>query len=204
MTDLPTSIEPLIHRAFSMPSPWTFQIPPIRKLTDKYVGDGKGWADPFAARNLIAEWSNDLNPGGPAKYHLEASKFVTEVLPDGLNGALFDPPYSKRQISEVYAGVGMRATQEDTNGTFYSRVRRPLARKVRVGGVVISFGWNSTGFGKVNGFRAVEILLVNHGGSGHNDTIVVVERKVQSTLDRTDALLIAETRRALSESKEEP
>jgi len=40
---------------------------------------------------------------------------------------------------------------------------------------VISFGWNSGGIGKTNGFEILEILLVAHGA--HNDTICTVERK---------------------------
>lgn len=164
-----------------MPSPWTFGLAPVKELLDRLVGDGKGWADPFAGNNLRAEYSNDLNPTGAASSHLEASEFVS-LLPDGLEGALWDPPYSKRQISEVYGNIGKHATQEDTNGTFYSRVRRPLAMKVRPGGLAICFGWNSSGFGRVNGFELVEVLLLNHGGSGHNDTIITVERKSQASL----------------------
>lgn len=34
-----------------MPSRWTFTIPPIADLLAKYVGDGKGWIDPFAGEN---------------------------------------------------------------------------------------------------------------------------------------------------------
>lgn len=185
--------EVLFRRVCSMPSAWTFEIAPIRELLDRWVlNGGRGWADPFAGRNIRAEWSNDMNPAGPAPYHMEAERFVREVVPNGLNGALFDPPYSKRQISEHYKGMGQHATMEDTNGSFYSRVRKPLAKKVAIGGVAISFGWNSTGFGKVNGYQIVEGLMVCHGGSGHNDTIITVERRVQATLDEGEAGRVSE------------
>lgn len=42
---------------------------------------------------------------------------------------------------------------------------------------VISCGWNSAGMGIGRGFEIVEILLVCHGAA-HNDTIVVVERRI--------------------------
>jgi len=42
-------------------------------------------------------------------------------------------------------------------------------------------GWDSNGFGKNRGFELIELLLVCHGGR-HNDTIVTVERKVNTTL----------------------
>lgn len=52
-----------------------------------------------------------------------------------------------------------------------------MERIVKKDGVVISCGWNSGGIGKKYGFDIVEILLVPHGGA-HNDTIVVVEKKI--------------------------
>ena len=44
-------------------------------------------------------------------------------------------------------------------------------------GIVMCFGWNSAGIGKVRNFEMIEILMVAHGGS-HNDTLVTVERKI--------------------------
>ena len=56
-----------------------------------------------------------------------------------------------------------------------------ICENIRTGGHAISFGWNSNGFGKRRGFEIVEIMLVAHG-THHNDTIVTVEKKVQSSL----------------------
>ena len=53
-----------------------------------------------------------------------------------------------------------------------------IAREIKVGGKVISFGWNSGGLGKNRRFKIHKILLVAHGGL-HNDTICVVERKTK-------------------------
>jgi hypothetical protein len=50
----------------------------------------------------------------------------------------------------------------------------------KIGGYVITCGWNSGGIGKTNGFEIIEILLVAHGG-WYNDTIVTVERKIKLT-----------------------
>ena len=47
-----------------------------------------------------------------------------------------------------------------------------------VGGVVLSFGWNSNGMGAPAGFKVVEVLLCRHGG-GHNDTICLAEVRRQ-------------------------
>jgi hypothetical protein len=43
-----------------MPDKWTFRIKPIKELLAKYVGDGKGWIDPFSGQNSLAEFTNDL------------------------------------------------------------------------------------------------------------------------------------------------
>lgn len=44
---------------------------------------------------------------------------------------------------------------------------------------MLSFGWDSNGFGVTRGFELTEMLIVCHG-AGHNDTICTVERKTES------------------------
>ena len=51
-----------------------------------------------------------------------------------------------------------------------------ISRIVKIGGKVITFGWNSGGIGYKYGFEIERILLVPHGG-WHNDTICTVEVK---------------------------
>jgi hypothetical protein len=163
-----------------MPNKWTFRIPPIRDLVTRYVGDGKGWLDPFAGMSSPAEFTNDLNPEMPAKYHLEAIDFIKQ-LQGQFKGILFDPPYSYRQVTECYQSLGLKASAMDTSSNFTSRVKDVGSGKIMAGGLSISFGWNSEGFGKERRFEIIEILLVAHGSS-HNDTIVTVERKLMSSL----------------------
>lgn len=167
------------NRKWAMPNKWTFKIDPIKRLVNKYVGDGLGWIDPFAGENSLAEITNDLNPERPTKFHLKAEDFLNQ-LEGQFNGVLFDPPYSNRQIKEVYESVGLKFTQEDSQGLFIHE-KRIAASKIKLGGLAICCGWNSNGFGKNLGFEIVEILLVAHG-SMHNDTIVTVERKFSDNL----------------------
>jgi hypothetical protein len=61
----------------------------------------------------------------------------------------------------------------------FAGVKDALDALLRVGGLAISFGWNSTGFGKTRGYELLEVLLVCHGRC-HNDTLVTVERKLAS------------------------
>ncbi len=163
-------------RNWAMPSKSTFTIKPIQELLVKYEV-GKGWIDPFAGWNSMAEFTNDINMESPAEFHLEASEFIDQYVGKReFDGALFDPPYSPRQITEYYQAVGISVTSLMTSSNFYSRVKRPLATVIKPGGYCISFGWNSNGMGKGLGFEIIEIMLVAHG-AGHNDTICIVEKK---------------------------
>lgn len=163
-------------RKFARASAHTFTIKPIKELLSRYILSPKGWADPFSGFNSPAEYTNDMNTARPTQYHLEALEFAN-ILPHGLEGALFDPPYSYRQVSEHYKILGKKATALDTSYNFYARVLDPLSKKIKQGGIAISFGWNSNGFGKKRGFEIIEIMNVAHG-LHHNDTIVTVEVKI--------------------------
>lgn len=169
----------IINRVFARANKWTFRIPPIAELLSRYIDSGV-WVDPFAGANSPAQITNDMDITMPTTYHMEAVEFCRKL--EGVyDGVLIDPPYSYRQISEHYRGQGVKATYKDTSYNFYGRVYKALATKIRDGGLAITFGWNSNGFGKINGYEIVEILLVAHG-LHHNDTIVTVERKVQSNM----------------------
>jgi hypothetical protein len=69
--------------------------------------------------------------------------------------------------------------QDTQTAALKRRCREHIARLLRTGGHVLSFGWNTVGMGA--GFERVETLLVCHGGD-HNDTICVVDRAVQGRL----------------------
>lgn len=163
-----------ITRKWAMPNHNTFQIKPIKELLDKYVVGV--WADPFARNSQLATITNDLNQETTAQYHLPAEDFLTTIVPSNIDGILFDPPYSPRQISECYNHIGLKVHKEDTQSSWYSKKKDIIASKIKIGGICISFGWNSNGLGLTRGFSIHEILIVAHGGA-HNDTIVTVEYK---------------------------
>ena len=164
------------ERCWSMPNRNTFDIPPIKSLLIEEVDLSKKWLDPFANKNKIASITNDLNPDYDTDYHLDALEFLKLFNDSSIDGVLYDPPYSVRQVSECYKGVGLTVTQEMTRSTFWSNQKKEISRILKPGGKVISFGWNSGGIGQKLGFEITRILLVPHGGA-HNDTIVTVEVK---------------------------
>lgn len=172
----------IVNRIWAMANKWTFQIPPITELISRYVGDGKGWIDPFAGMTSPAEITNDLNPEAKAKYHLDAESFANKLNGHRYNGVLFDPPYSMEQCKRSYESYGYKFTYDASQQVVrWTRVKELIAPKIEQGGYAISFGWNSNGFGKCRGFECIEVLLVCHGGA-KNDTIVTVERKIQGGL----------------------
>ena len=167
-----------------MPSCDTFDVIPIHNFVQKYLHESKISVDPFARNKRWATYTNDLNPTTEAEYHMEACDFLHLLHERGVRPdlALFDPPYSPRQIQECYQSVGkeMGATGAH-NSAAWSVCRDTLAVLCDDDATVLSFGWNSTGMGKKHGFEIVEILLVNHG-SCHNDTICIAERRHQRRL----------------------
>lgn len=165
-----------ISRTWAMPSRHTFTIYPIRGMITSVLSKHPGlWVDPFAGFNSPCEETNDLNPDAPTKYHMEAVEFVKQYK--RIDGILFDPPYSPRQMSECYKSIGMTPTRKHTqNARLYCEVKDEATKRMRKGAIAVSFGWNSNGFGKKRGFKMIEILLVAHGAA-HNDTIVTIEEK---------------------------
>lgn len=171
----------LDKRKWSMPHRNTFAIKPIRELLQQYCTSGL-WLDPFANNSIIRRicpkptWqTNDLNPDCQADHHFDALEFLSSY--SEIDGVVYDPPYSVRQVSECYKGIGRKVTQQTTQARFWSQHKDQIARCVKPNGLVICFGWNSNGIGKTRGFEMIDLLLVPHGGA-HNDTIVTVERKV--------------------------
>jgi DNA modification methylase len=147
----------------------------------RYIKPDMFSIDPFANESKIAKVTNDLNPEYDTDYHLDALDFLQTFERESVDLVLYDPPYSLRQVSECYKSVGIEVTMETTQSSWRSKHINEISRIVKPNGLVISFGWNSSGVGVKLGFELVEILLVAHGGS-HNDTIVTVERKVQPRL----------------------
>lgn len=166
-----------ISRQWAMPSHNTFSIKPIKNLIERHITDGI-WLDPFSRNSPFKgrTITNDLDTDFDADYHLESIDFLRQFESGTVDGILFDPPYSPRQISECYKNVGRDVHMKDTQSSFYGDRKKEVARLLKSGGKCICFGWNSGGVGKTLGFYLEEILLVAHGGA-HNDTICTVEVK---------------------------
>ena len=167
-----------MRRVFAMPNANTFSVKPIGEFVRRYLDATPGYSvDMFARNNDWCTVTNDVDPNTAATFHQDAEEFCRQLVPTRFTLALFDPPYSPRQISECYKGFGREVTTKDTqNAALYKRLRDALDPLIVPGGIVLSFGWSSNGMGVTRGYRLIEILLVAHGGA-HNDTICIAEVK---------------------------
>jgi hypothetical protein len=181
---MPNDIEMKMQRTWAMPNSNTFSIKPINYLISKMFLQ-KGLmkkcvaVDPFARKSPFNDRciTNDLDPDMDTDFHMDALDFLTMQNDDSCDIVLFDPPYSPRQVSECYKKMGKTVNMQTTQSSFWSKMKKEVARICKPGAIVVTCGWNSGGIGKTLGFEIQEILLVAHGG-WHNDTIVTVERRL--------------------------
>ena len=168
-----------MNRKWAMPNKNTFDVLPIGKMVKQYLLQSQISIDPFARNKEWATYTNDLNPNTTAQYHLDVLEFLQLILEKGIQPdlVLFDPPYSPNQIKVCYEGFGKKMNQKEAQRTGWKQERNLINDLLAPNGYVLSFGWNSIGMGKKRGYVIEEILLVCHGGSGHNDTICMAEKR---------------------------
>ena len=142
-----------------MPNHLTFEIKPIKQFIKENLGSN--YVDPF-----------------PYPFKEDAITYLKKIKTNSKQNLVFDPPYSQRQLKEMYHGNGL-SLDHPMNNSYWSNCKKEIARIIKPQGKVISFCWNSGGIGKKNGFKIEKILLVNHG-SQHNDTICTLEVKATS------------------------
>lgn len=163
-----------------MPNKDTFSIKPISELIHRYVDNPTlRIADPFCNGKRWCEGTvtNDLDESLEADFHMDALDFLKSLGDESMNGVLFDPPYSPRQVSECYKKLGKTVNMQTTQSSYWGNMKKEIARVLTPSGVCLTFGWNSGGIGKKYGMEIEEVLIVAHGG-WHNDTICTVDRKV--------------------------
>ena len=167
-----------INKVWAMPNKNTFSIKPIQELLKKYIKPEILSIDAFANSSKIAAITNDIDTQYDTDYNLDALEFYKLFDNNSVDIVLYDPPYSSRQVSEVYRKFNKTVDLETTSSKYWRLQKDEIARILKPHGKCISFSWNSNGIGKCRNFKPLEILLVAHGGH-HNDTIVTVEEKLK-------------------------
>ena len=147
----------VMRRVWAMPNHETFSIKPIKEFVSQHLHGVS--VDPYARNTAIATYTNDLNPGTRAQYHMDATEFLEflatkEVLADVV---IIDPPYSPRQVKECYDSFGHKMKQGDALlGAVRKKLKAAIVKVLKPGGKVLWFGWNSVGMGKNLGFELRE------------------------------------------------
>jgi len=171
-----------IKRVWAMPNGETFSIHSIGTFVKSYLSGVV--VDPFARNNGWATYSNDLNPDTDAKFHMEAIDFLLMLKKEAVlaDVIIFDPPYSPRQISEIYQNIGLKPGIKETQKPGRWTDEKNIVDEIlKPDGIFLQFGWNTCGMGEKRGYQIEEIMIVSHG-AGHNDTLCLAERKVKRDL----------------------
>ena len=150
----------IINRFWSMPNHETFKIPCIKQILKDELNNE--YLDPFPLSQSMF-------------LKIDALQFLRKLKSSSENKIVFDPPYSQRQLKEMYKDIGF---SYDMNNSYWSNCKDEIARITRKTSKVLSFGWNSNGIGKNRGFEINKIWLIAHGSS-HNDTIITLEEKIK-------------------------
>lgn len=119
----------------------------------------------------INELRNDTDETMKAEYHLDALEFMERAVKEKMlfNTFLLDPPYSYRKSMEFYNG---------NKNSRFKLVKDRISEICPIGGLVITFGYNSVNMGINRGFELVELCIINHGGAIH-DTLCGIEKRIK-------------------------
>ena len=177
-------IKPLHNLIIETISNYVSSVPSKTKtilIVDAFANACSLKAEIEALDSRIKYISNDLDEQYNTDFHLDAYDFYKTIDDEQADIVLFDPPFSPRQVSECYKSLGKTVNMETTQASFWSKLKKQIGRITKYKGICVSFGWNSNGIGKSNGFEQREIEIVAHGGN-HNDTICTVEEKIYYVL----------------------
>lgn len=177
---------PQFSRAWHIANADTLNCPPIGYWVKYFLRNSFCSVDPFARNCRLATWRNDLSPDTAAEWHMDALDFLLMLGRDGVRCdlAIFDPPYSRNQVKDVYQGIGrsygIKDSQDHT--TNWQVERDALDAIMEPSGIVLGMGWNSNGMTLARGYALENVLLVAHGGAS-NDTICIAERKAATAAE---------------------
>lgn len=153
------------------PRKYTFEQSKLKQWVEKWC-IGKV-LNLFAGKTKlnVDEYRVDINKEMIADYYGDAYEFIktTKMKFDTI---ILDPPYNLRKAREKYNGHYI--------GSF-TKIKNKLSKILKINGRVITLGYDSIGMSKSRGFSKIGICLICHSGD-HQDTIAVVEEKIQGVL----------------------
>ena len=156
------------------PKRYTFEQPKLRRWVESYCRGNV--LNLFAGKVLLGsccgnfnEVRNDIDSTMPAPYHMDAFEFVSTWKGKPFDVVILDPPYNIRKAREKYEGRWIGRL---------TKIKNILPSIMSSKGRVISLGYDTVGMSKSRGFEKIAVCVVCHNGD-HNDTLVLVEKKVK-------------------------
>ena len=102
----PRNTDIKIERYWCMPSHKTFSIKPFKKL-------------------LKDELDNDYVDPFPHPYKQDAIEYLKTIDDLSITNLVFDPPYSQRQLKEMYSSNGLSFNHPMNNGYWSESITKP-------------------------------------------------------------------------------
>ena len=157
------------------PKKWTFEQPKLKEWVESWCDYiGPHTLNLFAGKirlDVSSETRVDVSPEFNPDYCIDAYSYVKACITNStiFDTIVLDPPYNLRKAREKYDGKYI--------GSF-TKIKNLLPQILVPNGRVITLGYDTVGMCKSRGFKKLAICVVCHGGD-HNDTLVVVEEKVE-------------------------
>ena len=104
--------------------------------------------------------------------------YLKTIPTNSVRYSVFDPPYSQRQLKEMYKNAGL-SFNHPMNNSYWAVCKKEIGRVMKPGGKVISFGWNTNGIGKKYGFEISRLFSLR--------TVVNIMIRWQQLRSRTPA-----------------
>ena len=172
-----------------------FEMPYIKRIIKRIERSmhqqtkGDFWIiDPFANNSWVTQLpnviTNDLNPKFDTSFNMEFNDFgeLMEAKGNQAQLILFDPPYSLTQLKMQYDGIGKDLPQWQTQNP-WKRGKDALSRCQGAGGIIISLGWTTSGFGAHRGYEKREIHVIEGlAREDQHSMFVVIEEKTQTSI----------------------
>ena len=138
---------------------YTFDAKKVREYVVKHCE--KKTLNLFAGINVLAidgvdETRIDLDNEMPdLDFCCSAEEFIASYIGDKFDTIIYDPPWNERKAKEFYEGryIGR-----------FQKLKAGIVKQLKLGGIIISAGYEISNFGKKRGFEVEKLLIINPYG----------------------------------------
>jgi 16S rRNA G966 N2-methylase RsmD len=132
--------------------------------------------NPFAGMNKLTKINNDINKAYNTEYQLDALDFLKNIKDESVDLVIYDPPYNITRLIKYFDDLNIKRKLYHTRTQYWTFLKTEISRIIKSNGCVISIGYNSGGIGKKNGFKTVDIIVINN--KTKNDIYCLIENKI--------------------------